>query len=596
MGWTVTIDQLRVFYTRVPSRGSAKQLEPALDARGTPLEIRAGESVGIVGPSGCGKTTFLRALTGFTTAFPGVENGSITWQPDGGPAVRLVDARTRLQPGRASAAIRSFWGHQFAVVWQNPKVCLSPYLDLETHLRDAVALAIAAGRRTGGLEQEMAHLVRSVCLSDEEWARLRHKRRSESDLSGGEAQRIAIAMALATRPKLLIADEPTAGVDQCDQKDIVSVFRRAIQSEGVSLLVVSHDLGFLNNVTDRVYWITDGGLTEIRRRERQSLFQGIELAESWSEQAGAHLGPAPPGPETLKLEHVSFQYADGCRALHDVSLSIRQGEHLALVGKSGSGKTTLLKAAASLLPLRPGNGVALVRDGAGRDQDVGRLSGLELQRHRNRVQILAQQTDEIIHRNDSIGDVLRTAWDTFRRLSPGSGRFHAEIATSILARVGLAGKGLREPAAKLSQGEQKRLLLARMMASWGWGSEDQPVPADEASPKIILADEPVRSLDPPRKKEIIRLLRTLALELGATLVVATHDLSVLPALCHRVVELEQGRLGEQASVAELLTPECHLAAGAENRLPHLAAMVNAMLRSDKLHPDFVPSPASLSSS
>lgn len=589
MGWTVTIDQLRVLYTRAPSRGSAKQLEPALDARGTPLEIRAGECVGIVGPSGCGKTTLLRALTGFTTAFPGVEDGSITWQTDGEPAVRLVDARNRLQPGRASSAIRALWGHELAVVWQNPKVCLSPYLDLETHLRDAVALAVAAGRRTGGLEQEMECLVRSVCLSDQEWGRLRHKRRSESDLSGGEAQRIAIAMALATRPNLLIADEPTAGVDQCDQKDIVSAFRQVIQDEGASLLVVSHDLGFLNNVANRVYWVTDEGLTEIRRCDRQSLFQGIELAESWSEPAGASLGPAPPGPEILKLENVSLEYADGCRALHEISLSIRQGEHLALVGKSGSGKTTLLKVAAGLLPLQPGNGVAVVRDGEGRDQDIGRLSSLELQRHRNRVQILAQQTDEIIHRNDSIGDVLRTAWSTFRRLSPGSATFHAEIATNILARVGLAGKGLREPAAKLSQGEQKRLLLARMMASWGWASEGRPAPTDEASPKIILADEPVRSLDPPRKGEIVRLLRTLGQEFGATLVVATHDLSVLPALCHRVVELEQGRLGEQAAVSELLTPESHLAAGAEERIPRLAAMVNAILRTDEIHPDFLPS-------
>jgi peptide/nickel transport system ATP-binding protein len=489
--------------------------------RGVSFQVAKGETVAIVGESGSGKSTLANAILGLLP-----DNAQIT----GGQL--LVDG-TDLSHATERVK-RQIRGGTIGLVPQDPMVSLNPTLRIGRQI--AESLIQAHGRRYPALDADVIELLQQVGLDQP----LLRARQYPHELSGGMRQRVLIAVALAGNPRLIIADEPTSALDVTVQRKILDHLQRLVAERGISLLIITHDLGVAADRADRVLVMKSGELVEqgppqqILIKPSHSYTQALIAAAPAFGQRKTPVLPQTNAAPILTLENVgkSFRlpYVKGensdFQALQAVSFKVYPGQTLAVVGESGSGKSTALRIALGLE--KPTQGRVLFEE-----RDITDLGWREFRPLRRRMQLVQQNPFAALDPRFTLFESIIEPLVSFGLLK---GRELEQAARQLIERVHLPVSYLDRLPRELSGGQRQRVAIARALA---------------LQPDLLLLDEPVSALDVSVQAQILDLLVELQSELGIAYVLVSHDLAVVASVAHQVLVLRQGQTVEQGSASQV---------------------------------------------
>ena len=514
---------------------------PTLD--GLDLTLHPGERLALVGPSGCGKSTVARAV--------------LQLLPPGSSCEGELEL-TGQDPRRLGRAdLRRLRGGAVGLVFQDPMTRLNPLLTIGEHLRDTLAAHhFGAGERSRQ-RQRARELLERVGIDPSRYGSYPH------EFSGGMRQRLAIALALALSPPLVIADEPTTSLDVAVAGQVMAELASLCEESGSALLLISHDLAMAGRWCERIA-VLDGGrlveeapshtlLTTPRSPLAQRLVGAARLREGGVAEA------IPERPLLLEIDELRSWHPlpsppwqpRWLKAVDGVSLSLQEGETVGLVGASGCGKSSLCRALMGLAPVRGGS-VRL------EGRDLRSLKGAELRRARRRIQMVFQDPLACLNPQMTVGEAVADPLLIHGLASHAEAR---ERARALLAAVGLEPPESfeRRLPRQLSGGQQQRVAIARALI---------------LEPKVLLCDESVSMLDAEVQTDVLNLLKELQQRLGLGLLFVTHDLNVASGFCHRVIVLEGGRIVEQGPGADLLAhPHAAITRTLVEACPRLPALV-----------------------
>jgi peptide/nickel transport system ATP-binding protein len=512
---------------------------PAVQAvRGVSFDIDEHSTVALVGESGSGKSVTAMSIVNLLPD-NARRSGRI-----------LYGGRDLLQAG--ADAMRALRGREIACVFQDPMSSLNPVLPVGLQLCEPLLAHLKMSPRQARERAEA--LLAEVGMPEP-------KRRLDAyahELSGGQQQRVMIAMALACEPKLLIADEPTTALDVTIQRQILELLAALKARHRMSLLFISHDLGVVGEIADRVAVMRRGQV-----REQGPVAQIFTAPQDTYTRALLACRPSLSGPPPARLRVIaefiagdapaptprgakdpqapvvlevralakSFWLRQGLfgkrefQAVRDVSFALRRGHTLGVVGESGSGKTTL---GLTLLRLLEPSGGAVLLDG----RDLRETSTLALRR---RLQIVFQNPYASLNPRFTIGQTLVEPMAIH-----GIGAHLAEReqrARELLAKVGLDGSAFAKYPHEFSGGQRQRVAIARCLT---------------LQPEVLVLDEAVSALDVSVQAQVLNLLRDLQDELGLAYVFISHDLGVVRFMSDEVLVMKDGVVVEQADAAQIL--------------------------------------------
>jgi microcin C transport system ATP-binding protein len=514
----LTIKDLRVSFDRGEREIRA--------VRGASLRISHGETVGLVGESGSGKSvtalSILQLLPYPLAHHPG---GSITFRsPTEEERVELVGA-----PPRRIRAVR---GNRIAMIFQEPLNSLNPLQSIEKQIAEVLTTHRVMGREEA--RKRTVELLEMVGLPEaaERSTALPH------EFSGGQQQRVMIAMALANEPDLLIADEPTTALDVTVQARILTLMKELQQRLGMALLLITHDLGVVRKMADRVYVMHDGAIVEEGRTD--------DVMRTPSRSYTRQLIEAEPGGEPLQTSgdrsvlvqaeslKVWFPVRKGLirrtvghiKAVDGISLRIREGETLGIVGESGSGKSTLGRA---LLSLEQGEGEVRFSD-----TPLNELTPEQIRRLRSQMQIVFQDPFGSLSPRLSVRRIVGEGLQVFRKDLDAIER--NDLVAQALQEVGMDEETAGRYPHEFSGGQRQRIAIARALV---------------LKPRFFVLDEPTSAQDMSVQAQIVNLLRELQERHGLAYLFISHDLRVVRALAHHVAVMKEGRVVEEGTAEEI---------------------------------------------
>ena len=476
--------------------------------KGVSFDIFAGETLGLVGESGSGKSvsalSILRLLP-YPSAFH--EGGKI-----------IFDAQDLLAlDGEKLRAIR---GARISMIFQEPMSSLNPLHSIEKQIAEVVELH--QGVRPEAARAEALRLLKRVGIpnAEQRLTALPH------ELSGGQRQRVMIAMALANRPQLLIADEPTTALDVTVQKQILDLLQELQAETGMAVLLITHDLGVVRKMADRICVMQQGEIVEDGTCE--TIFDAPQhpYTKKLIDAEPSGTPYAPPSDEVLvQADNMRVWFPmkrgllqrtyDHVQAVNDISVTINKGETLGIVGESGSGKTTLGRA---LLALQKAEGQAHI-GGA----DILAADKKARRALRKRMQIVFQDPYGALSPRMAVGEIITEGLRLHRpELSPSE--IEAQLF-DIMREVELDPSAAHRYPHEFSGGQRQRIAIARALI---------------LEPEFIVLDEPTSALDRSVQAQIIDMLRRLQKEKGLTYLFISHDLKVVRALSHKVMVMQDG--------------------------------------------------------
>ena len=491
--------------------------------RDVSFQLHRGETIALVGESGSGKSVTARTV------------------------MRLLSKRaeigagTRIQLGSQSLMelterqMRGLRGSRMAMIFQEPMSSLNPLYTIGRQITETLRLHQPMSHREAMAKAQA--LLAEVQIPDPA-ARLRQY---PHQLSGGQRQRVMIAMALANRPDVLIADEPTTALDVTVQAQILQLIKELKDRHGMAVILITHDLTIVRRYSDYVYVMQDGAVQEHNRTE--DLFASPRHPYTRQLLASEPKGQASPLPTdtgtilegqdvrvSYMLRRGSFFRPDyhELRAVDGLSLSLRRGETLGIVGESGSGKTTFGKA---LIRLIRAQGGRIVFDG----RHLHDLDRNGMREFRSRMQVGFQDPFSSLNPRMSVRQIVEEGL-----IVNGIGSSRAdrlERVRQALRDSGLPDTILSRFPHEFSGGQRQRIAIARAIA---------------LEPEFILLDEPTSALDLSVQAQIIELLRKLQREKGLSYLFISHDLKVVRALCHRVMVMQHGKIVEEGPVDQVL--------------------------------------------
>ncbi len=490
--------------------------------RGVDLDIRRGEIVGIVGESGSGKSVTALSVLQLLRGVASYPRGSIRLH-GGGESLELM--------GAPEARMRAIRGNRISMVFQEPMTSLNPLHPI--HRQIAEAMALHGGPRGAAARDVTAEWLERVGLRE---ARKRLDAYPHQ-LSGGQRQRVMIAMALVNRPDLLIADEPTTALDVTIQAQILELFASLQKSLGMAMLWITHDLGLVRRIADRVVVMQGGHVVETGSCAR--VFEAPEHPYTRKLVGSAPSGAPPPVPpeaaEVLAVDGLKVHFpvragllrrtVSHIRAVDGVAFRLREGMSLGIVGESGSGKTTV---ALAVLRLIARSAADLHGSIVFAGRDLATMSSAAVRPLRRNLQVVFQDPFGSLSPRMPVGAIVGEGLELHRPDLDAAGR-DAEVADT-LRRVELDPEARHRYPHEFSGGQRQRIALARALV---------------LRPKVLILDEPTSALDLTLQKEILDLLRALQARERIAYVFISHDLRVIRAVCHEVLVMRHGRVVEQ---------------------------------------------------
>lgn len=513
------------------------------------LQLYENEILAIVGESGSGKSVTSKVLMGLL--------------PDG---ITEINALKSVVLGKDILNFEDrewsrFRGSEISMIFQEPMSSLNPTITCGSQV--AEILKIHTKQSNALRKKNVLELFEKVKLPQPEVTYDKYPH----EISGGQMQRVMIAMAIACKPKILIADEPTTALDVTVQKEIILLLKSLQQEYGMSILFISHDLSLVRSIADRIMVMYQGKMVETdtaatlftnpkeqytkaliaarpethRRLKRlptirdfvdQKIASSVETSIERKERHDILYS----GEAILKVEQVIKDYPlkkklgrsqKYFRAVDDVSFQLFKGESLGLVGESGCGKSTLGNMILGLLPVTAGK---IIFDG----KEISQISSSELRGLRKKIQIIFQDPFASLNPRIKIGDAIREPmkWhgigtsDTDRK----------RRVEQLLGRVGLDGSYYNRYPHEFSGGQRQRIGIARAVS---------------LEPELIVCDESVSALDISVQAQVLNLLNEFKEDLGFSYVFISHDLSVVKYFCDRVIVMNKGKIEEQNEADEL---------------------------------------------
>lgn len=499
--------------------------------KGVSFHVNAGETVGIVGESGSGKSVTARSIMRLLPSPPSyLKSGTIEFQ-----GKNLV-----LQSEKQMEAIR---GKDISMIFQDPMTSTNPTIRIGDQI--AEGLIKHQGLSKADARTKTIELLKLVGIknSEERYNQYPH------EFSGGMRQRVMIAMALACNPSLLIADEPTTALDVTIQAQILSLMKQMQEKLGTSIILITHDLGVVAGMCDRVIVMKEGEVVEQGTTEEifanpqhdytKRLLNALPKLHEKKEpkiipNLAADLNIDVPLVEVKNIsKHFDGAKGHVLKAVDDLSFQIYPGETLGLVGESGSGKSTTGR---TLLQLHePTDGEVLYKG-----VPVSRLTKQELKSMRRHMQIIFQDPYSSLNPRKKVLDIIGEALD-LHKLTKSKEQRRARVE-ELLELVGLNKEhALRYPH-EFSGGQRQRIGIARALA---------------VEPQFIVCDEPLSALDVSIQKQVVDLLKDLQQRLGLTYLFIAHDLSMVKHISDRVAVMYGGKIVELAESEELYSNPQH---------------------------------------
>jgi len=500
--------------------------------RDVTVTVGAGEIVGLVGESGAGKSTVGNAVIRLLDPPGRISAGQVL----------LRGEEISALPAKAMAEVR---GRRIGMIFQDPMTSLNPLLRIGDQVAETIANIFALSHAEAWARAR--DILDRVGISDLD----RRMRQYPHEFSGGMRQRVVIALALCGNPELLIADEPTTALDVSIQKQILDLIRAECTARNLGVILVTHDMGVIAEVTDRVYVMYKATPEHPYSRNLIAAIPNIDRTErTFRVVSGATGGdhrminawlrtpmpddapPGVPGVPFLSVREVSCDFLvkpallprhrEWFRAVDSVSFDIAEGETLGLVGESGSGKSTLGRMIVDLLPTSAGD--VVFRDFGGVRDHAASSRRMVFRRN---VQIVFQDPYSSLNARMRVKDILAEPM-LFHGLV-NSAEEARDLVAALLARVGLDATAGEKYPHQFSGGQRQRICIARALGM---------------RPRFLVCDEPTSALDVSIQAEILNLLNDLKAELNLTMLFISHDLAVVRQMCDRVAVMQNGRLCE----------------------------------------------------
>jgi peptide/nickel transport system ATP-binding protein len=504
------------------------------------FSLARAETLCIAGESGSGKSMTALAVMGLLPQ-PAVRLSRGSIRLDGLDLARLPESR-----------MRRFRGDRIAMIFQEPMTSLNPVLSIGRQIVEAIEVHTPLSRREA--RHRALDALTSVRIPDAE----RRLSQYPHELSGGMRQRVMIAMALALKPDILIADEPTTALDVTVQGEVLELLRDLQRETGTGLILITHDMGVVAEMADRVIIMRDGRMVEQGKaidifaspqadytREllaavpRMRVGAEARLAARSASAQDISLRNNVSAVATVRDLQVRFDLHGGffgrvdrrVHAVESVSFSIARNETLSLVGESGCGKSTTAKAIAGLVPYSGDISI--------NGRSLGGLSGAERNAVRRDVQMIFQDPYASLDPRMRVGDLVAEPLLIHRI---GSKAERRDRVVSLFEHVGLSADQMDRYPHEFSGGQRQRICIARALA---------------LKPKLIIADESVSALDVSVQARVLRLLKDLQSEFGVAYLFISHDMAVVENISDRVAVMYLGQIVEMGTREQVFSNPRH---------------------------------------